>query len=96
MNKIAQQLITIASQFQDIDNEIEQVIVEEQKDDANIEELEDIATQLEDLAIQEEIKDIANELEEVDASYDDFVKAINKPTRQNVKNFQKSLSKSKK
>ena len=56
-------------------------------------ELQEIANEYEDITISQQIEEIANQLDDIEqGSYQDFVKAIQKPTRQNVMKYEKSIT----
>lgn len=55
-------------------------------------QLQVIAKEYQDVVLSKQLQDIAEELDNVEqGSYQDFVKAINKPTRQNVMKYEKTI-----
>ena len=78
MIKISNELVEIANNY---------------NDEVLAEQLQVIANQYQDIQLSEELESIAEELDNVEqGSYHDFVKAVQKPTRQNVMKYEKSIA----
>lgn len=68
-------------------------IAQDYKNEVIAQELQIIANQYQDVVLSEQLESIASDLDQVtQGSYQDFVKAVNKPTRQNVMKYEKSIA----
>lgn len=56
-------------------------------------ELIKVANQYENIILSEELQNVGKELDNIEeGSYQQFIKAVNKPTRQNVMKYEKSIT----